>query len=137
MRLADLPPQTLEKTGAYRYDRIVEKHEGPFYWKWLLDSGEAEFLELCGYNVLLPVERERHPNITVINCIASADGQSLTIFLKDTTYAPEPQDPMFDAGFMTVCHRLPDEDFYLAVLYHEWFIIDNQWPVSSTQSSAS
>jgi hypothetical protein len=28
------------------------------------------------------------------------------------------------AGFMAVCDRVVDEEFFLAILYHEWFVIE-------------
>jgi hypothetical protein len=46
----------------------------------------------------------------------------LTIFLRDTTYGQE----WYDAGFLAVCERLPGEDFYLATVYHAWFIFQNE-----------
>ncbi|AFZ30534.1 hypothetical protein Glo7428_1988 [Gloeocapsa sp. PCC 7428] len=120
MKLADLTVETIEKIKTYRFDRIVEKHEGPEDWEAFFRFYDLEFLQLNGHDVLLPVDREHHPNITLLRCIPSADGQSLTLFLKDTTYA----DDAFSAGFLAVCDRLPQENFFLAIVYHEWFIID-------------
>ncbi len=34
-------------------------------------------------------------------------------------------DDMFDSGYIAVCDRLQGEDFFLAILYHEWFIVNN------------
>ena len=36
LRLWDLPPELIEKLKTYRYDRIIEKHEGPERWEWKL-----------------------------------------------------------------------------------------------------
>ena len=36
-----------------------------------------------------------------------------------------PQDEFFLAGYMAVCEQVPGEGFYAAILYHEWFIVDN------------
>ena len=41
-------------------------------------------------------------------------------FLKDTTY----DDDLFFSGYLAICDKLKDEDFYLAIVYHEWFIIE-------------
>lgn len=120
MNLANLSAETIEKIKTYRFDCIVEKHEGPETWKSFLQYYDLEFLQFNEHDVLLPVDREHHPNITLLRCIESADGQSLTLFLKDTTYEDDP----FCAGFLAVCDRVPDEDFFLAVVYHEWFIVD-------------
>lgn len=48
------------------------------------------------------------------------DNNCVTVFLSDTTYEDDP----FFSGFMAVCDRLKGEEFFLAVLYHEWFIIE-------------
>ena len=120
MKLSSLPSELLEKISNSRYDQIVEKHEGPWTWDSPLDV--YEFMTTRGRDVLLPVDRERHANITVLRCIVSGDEQSLTVFLTDTTYA----DDIF-AGFVAVCDRFEDQDFYVAVLYHEWHVIENEW----------
>jgi hypothetical protein len=44
MELAELPPETIEQIRRYRYDRIVEKHEGPERWEDKLAYGEPKFL---------------------------------------------------------------------------------------------
>jgi hypothetical protein len=67
------------------------------------------------------VERDHHPNITILRSIWSADGNVLTLFLKDTTHYGD--DP-FSAGFMAVCEKVAGEAFFLATVYHEWFIIE-------------
>lgn len=120
MKLSDLSPETLEKIKSVRWDRIIEKHEGPETWKSVLRYSEPEFLEIDGRWVLLPVERSHHPNITILRTIWSADGKSLTLFLKDTTYDDDP----FFSGFVAVCDKVKNEDFFLAILYHEWFVIE-------------
>ncbi|HEY9600473.1 MAG TPA: hypothetical protein V6C85_02610 [Allocoleopsis sp.] len=129
MKLENLSTETLDKIKSVRWDRIIEKHEGPEDWESVLRYYEPEFLEIEGRWVLLPVERSalrssaslsHHPNITILRSIWSADGNSLTVFLKDTTY----DDDSFFSGFMAVCDRLKGEDFFLAILYHEWFVIE-------------
>ena len=120
MKLADLTAETIEKIKTYRFDRMVEKHEGPEDWEAFFRYYNLEFLQLNGHDVLLPLDREHHPNIRLLRCIESTDGQSLTIFLKDITYGDDP----FCAGFLAVCDRLPGENFFLAIVYHEWFIVD-------------
>jgi hypothetical protein len=102
MKLSDLSPEVLEKVKSVRWDRIIEKHEGPEDWEALLRYYEPEFLEIEGRWVLLPVDRSHHPSITILRTIWSADGNSLTVFLKDTTY----DDDSFFSSFMAVCDRL-------------------------------
>jgi hypothetical protein len=120
MKVADLSKETLAKIKTVRWDRIIEKHEGPARWESEFRYREPEFIEIEGRWVLLPVEASRHQNITILRTIWSADGNSLTLFLKDTTF----DDDMFVSGYMAVCDRPKGEEFFLAVLYHEWFIIE-------------
>ena len=121
MKLADLSPETIEKIKPVLWDRIIEKHEGPEDWESVLRWYEPEFLTIDDRSVLLPVEKEHHSNITILRSIWSADGNSVTLFLTDTTYY---EDDPFMAGFMAVCDRVVGVEFFLAILYHEWFVID-------------
>ena len=75
--------------------------KGPETWESELRYGEPEFIEIEGRWVLLPVEASCHQNITILRTIWSADGNSLTLFLKDTTF----DDDMFVSGYMAVCAR--------------------------------
>jgi hypothetical protein len=77
-------------------------------------------MTIDNYSVLLPVEQSHHSNITILRSILSADGNSLTLFLTDKTYGDDP----FFCGYMAVCDRVSGEDFFLAILYHEWFVIE-------------
>ncbi|MFE4108421.1 hypothetical protein [Almyronema epifaneia] len=120
MQLADISPECLEIIRAVRWDRIIEKHEGPDSWAAVLRWHDPEFLMVEGHPVLLPVDQARHRNITILRTIWSEDGHSLTLFLQDKTY----DDHWSASGFMAVCDRLPGQDFYLAILYHEWFILE-------------
>jgi hypothetical protein len=65
-------------------------------------------------------------NITLQRCIPSQDEGVLPLFLKDTTYVDRPQDEFLRAGFLAVCDRFPEHDFYVASVYHEWFMVDNR-----------
>jgi hypothetical protein len=103
-----------------RWDRILEKHEGPETWQSVLEWSEPELMMVDGRPVLLPVDRASHDQITILRAIWSDDSNSLTLFLKDTTYGDE----WYASGFMAVCDRPDGENFYVAILYHEWFIIE-------------
>lgn len=120
MKLADLSQDTLGAIKSVRWDRIIEKHEGPEDWESVLEWYDPEFMMIDGRPVLLPIDRTRHEQITILRTIWSDDGNSLTLFLKDTTYGDE----WYASGFMAVCDRPSGENFYLAILYHEWFIIE-------------
>jgi len=125
MKLSNLPPQVIEKIKSYRWDRIIEKHEGPENWNSVLKYYNPEFMVVNGNHVLLPVDKEHHSNITILRCIVGDNGQTLTLFLKDTTYVDNPDDEIFFAGFVAICDKVPGEEFFIAILYHEWFIIEN------------
>jgi hypothetical protein len=125
MKIAELSAPTLAKIEARRFDRIIEKHEGPFSWEGVFDHRDPEFIQVQGFDVLLPIDRRQHPQITILRLIVADDQSALTIFLKDTTFVKEPDDEWFMAGFLAVCDRLPGEQFYVASVYHEWFIIES------------
>ena len=120
MKLSELSTNTIAKIKSVRWDRIIEKHEGPEDWDSVLEYYGLEFLEIDGHWVLLPVNKEHHRNITILRTIWSGDGNSLTLFLKDTTY----DDDDFFSGYMAVCDKVKGEDFWLAILDREWFILE-------------
>jgi len=124
MRVADLLPEVVQQIRSCRYDRIVEKHEGPEDWDAIFRYDyQPEFIQVDGYFVLLPIEGERLGNITTLRCVVSRDEQTLTIFLKDTTFAEaygvDPEEDTFYTGFLAICEKVPGQEFYLAVVYHE------------------
>jgi hypothetical protein len=125
MRLADLSPQTLETIKSYRWDRIIEKHEGPETWSSVLKYYDPEFMAIGEHYVLLPISQEHHDNITILRYIMAEDQSTLVIFLKDTTFVQDPKYELFSAGFVAICDKPPHGNFFIAILYHEWFIIEN------------
>ena len=125
MKLSSLSPATRERLDAWRWDRIIEKHEGPLSWADTFRYADADFIPVDGRDVLLPLDREQHANVTILRTIISEDQQTLTIFLKDTTYVRNPEDEFFMAGFVAICDKFPDEEFYVAIVYHEWFMVQN------------
>lgn len=126
MKIADLSPETLEKLKQVRYDRIVEKHEGPWDYAGDFNYGEPEFIQVEGRDVLLPIEKSNHPNITILRVAPGEDGKTLTLFLRDTTYYPDDEFSDFSSGYMAFCERFLNENFYVATVYHEWFILRNE-----------
>ncbi len=122
--LSSLSTHTREKIRVWQWDRIIEKHEGPETWAAVLDIYDPEFLVIAGHSVLLPINRSQHQNITILRTIVSSDEKSLTVFLKDMTYCTSLEEEFF-AGYMAVCDRMPGEEFFIAILYHEWFIVED------------
>jgi hypothetical protein len=121
MRLKDLSSEVLTRLKRLRYDSIVEKHEGPENWSSILEFYKPEFLNVDGRWVLLPVPSSHHSKMAILRSIVGDGGDSLTLFLKDTTYVRDPEDEAFFSGFVAICDRLPGEDFFVAIVYHEWF----------------
>ena len=97
MKIADLSPQTFERLKKWRYDSIVEKHEGPWDYAGVFTYGNPEFMEINGKTVLLPLDGKQRPNVTILRCVESKDGNVLTIFLKDTTFVENPQHEFLEA----------------------------------------
>jgi hypothetical protein len=124
MKVKDLSEETLQKIKAYRYDRLVEKHEGPFDWEDMFKYYDPEFLEVEGRFVLLPLDKSRHANITILRTVVDKEDKTLTIFLKDTTYSNSPNDEFFMAGFVAISDKVPGENFFITIFYHEWFILE-------------
>jgi hypothetical protein len=118
VRLADLSPEMRRRIAEIRWDRFIEKHEGPWPWKSWIEHDDVDFLTVDGNEVLFPIEKANHANISILRCIPSADGSVLTIFLTDTTFYEE----MF-AGALAICEKVPGEDWYLTLVYHDWFVI--------------
>lgn len=117
MRLQDLTAATLSKAATYRWDRIIEKHEGPEDWEYLLRDNIVEFIRIDGFDVLLPVDKENHVSITIERCIVSSDRETLTVFLNDSTC-----DSGMFGGYMAICEKVPNQDWYIAIVYHECWI---------------
>ncbi|MHA1730809.1 MAG: hypothetical protein ACTSU5_02650 [Promethearchaeota archaeon] len=121
MKFADLSPEAIDKIKEYEYDYILEKHEGPSRWEWFLKHNDPEFTECDGRWVLIPQYDEWRPNLSVVRCIPSADGDALTIFLRDTTL--DDDYPHMNAR-VAVCVRVPGEEFFITILYHEATLIE-------------
>jgi hypothetical protein len=140
MKLADLSEATRQKIAKVRWDRIIEKHEGPEDWSCLVDGDSEraifanrpdydpftrqiedlpEFLSIDDRPILLPIPRKYHSNVAIERTIWSVDGNSVTIFLTDTTFGSD----WSEIGFLSVCDRVAGENFWLTIVYHEWFVI--------------
>ena len=122
MKLANLDNKIIEALKPKLFDLFIEKHDIVWSWGDFFDS--VDFIELNGYQVLLPIEEDRRPNVSVLRCIESKDEKTLTLFLRDTTYIEQPYREWAWTGFVAVCDKFEDQDFYVATVYHEWFILD-------------
>jgi hypothetical protein len=124
MKLADLSAQTLQRIEKVKWDGIFEKHEGPYDWDWVFrtaeNKNELEFITIDNRLVLLPIAPEHYANIEIVRTIWSADGNSVTIFLTDTTYY-QVSDRI---GYLAVYEKVMEAEFWLTVIYHERFVIE-------------
>lgn len=130
MKLADLSQETLEKIEMMQWDRITENYEGLWGWESVLRSSKPDFLIIDEHPVLLPVDCGYHSNITILRTIWSADNRSLTLLLRDVTCRDKNSR---NDKYIAICNRIAGEDFFLAILYHEWFLIDQSavFPISN------
>lgn len=120
--VAKLPENVIDHIRQLRFDRILEKHEGPSNWNMHIHT--AEIMLIDNYQVLLPIDWSYHKNIEVLRCIVSQNGDTLTVFFKDHTFTT-PDIEYFDAGRIAICDRIPETEVFIAVVYHEWFAVEN------------
>ena len=129
MLLSDLSPETLARIKSWRFDRISRKARGPgiltdlFEWADLESDGPRR----APIRAPTGLRRTSIPNITVLRSYASPDGESITLFLKDTSlaryYSPDPG-AVLGQGSWPSADRV-EPDLYVAVVFHEWFIVEN------------
>lgn len=121
--ISDLSEAQIAKLKSRRLDLFVDKHES------LWSCGDfGNFIEHEGKKILLPIEEENIPNISVLKCIESSDQKFLTLFLKNTTHVSAKlgrKEEFFFAGFFAICRKFAGEDFYTAIVYHEWFLYED------------
>jgi hypothetical protein len=123
LKVADLTPEQIEKIKQVRYDYFYEKHEGPWKYESEFRYGDGPiFMELGGYDVLMPIEERQVPNIKPQRILPSTDGRVLTIFYTDSTYYP---DEPFTHGMLTICERMPGETWYIATFIHSRYDCHN------------
>lgn len=137
MKFADVPQDVKDRLKTRRYDKFVEKHEGPWDYEYLVKNDLAEFLMVDGQAILLPIAHEDgFDKITVNRCIASADGNNITLFLRDRFYSDayevdEEREKWFYEGFVAICERFEQENFFIALVYHSYYIVEcdtlNNW----------
>jgi hypothetical protein len=117
MLVRDLHEDVRLRIAKLRFDRMIEKHEGPWDWQWWLK--EAEFFEVEGRFLLLPLPAGDLKNVKVVRLVLSKDEQTLILYHLDSTHD---QEEMF-AGRVAICERFPETEFYVATFYHEWYTI--------------
>lgn len=120
MEFSEISQAALEKIKQILFDRIYEKHGGSWKWSSWLEYDEREFIEMQSYDVLLPINKQHHINITPLRVIPSANAKTLTVFFEDTTYGGGSR---FDAGFLAICEKIADEGFTLRLFTMSGFLL--------------
>jgi hypothetical protein len=122
MRVTALSTEERERLERYSLDRLHEKRE---FWPWEYLLSTSEFLAVQGYDVLLPVPADHHPNITIERLFAADD--MLVLYLRDPTAwdwfevstEADEDEREFHSCFLAVCVREPEIGCYIAVAFHE------------------
>jgi hypothetical protein len=123
MKLRQVEPEVVAQIRELRYDRIIEKHEGPEHWDSQFVYGNPELICFDGkHHILLPVDQASHEHISLIKQVISDDEKTLVLFLKDTTHSRNAEDHWFEAGRVAVCNQIEPQPIYVAIVYHEWFM---------------
>jgi hypothetical protein len=120
MKISELSQDQFNTLLIKKFDFYIEKHEGPFSWKNLIDlkaESHADFIKISNFDVLLPVESEQHKNIKMNKLILSDDTRYLTIFLQNTSYYSG-----ISSGVVAICERFQNETWYVCILYHACLI---------------
>ena len=132
MKFEDIPAQVLETLKTWRYDRIIEKHEGPERWSSYLEYSQPDPIDIAGHPVLIPREWEHPKEVTMLRWYPSPDGNSLTVFINDPTLGQyyDTADEWSWAGFLVIADRVAGSEVFAAVVYHEWFIVENPLPAA-------
>jgi len=131
---SDLPAARRDWLRRCYFDRLIEKHEGPWNWDgYLLNHPEehADFLSVEGRDVLLPIPANTHPAITPLRVAVSANRDTLSLWLRDTSLAEyyDRDDASMWAGYFAVRKRTPGAEWLVATLYHEVFLKDDTTPL--------
>jgi hypothetical protein len=152
MRLADLPPEVIADLSDHDNWRLDidpgfdSKHEFWMAWHHFIsipteepiyyqktEDDLAEFLNFNGYDVLLPVRREHHPDIRLIRLMPSADEKTLTLFIHDSFFKDWFNDSWGARyGFLAIADRYQKFgcDFYIASYYHFAYLINQDHEIA-------
>ncbi len=114
MKLAELSPEVRDKIKSHSWNKTVGAHATGDPWGFMLDYYRLEIADIEGYQVLLPMQKERFASQTIQRCIPSADGNTLTLFFQDLSYGDDGE-PLF----LAICDKLPDEDLFLTTALYE------------------
>ena len=124
--LSDLDAGLVARFADWELDRFWEKHEGPWRWADLLEWQDLGVLELGGYRLVLPIDREDLPNVSLVRALPAPDGETLVLLLLDPSarqrVGGDPTDARFWDGRLVICCRVANSDVWVAVVFHEWYL---------------
>lgn len=122
MDISNIDSECKKNIQNYSLDTLKEKHELTSWYhlinkqsfsyvdengetKTIVCGKDVQFLTVNRLDILLPVPKTNHGNITVNQCIVSEDKQVVLLFLTDRTYYGDDE---FQTGYMAVCKKVPD-----------------------------
>jgi hypothetical protein len=113
IKVSDLPESEISRIKELSYDHFDEGKHETGSWEYAID--EAEFIVIANRNVLLPIDKKHHKNLTILRDILSADKNSITVFFNNSTYEAED-------GYIAFCDKVPGQNYYIATLLHGCFL---------------
>lgn len=122
MRLSAVSPEAIRKIVTYRCDCYSGRHEGPESWEDILCSSKPQLTTIHDHQVLLPMSPEQFLRFRLLSCFVGDDGQVLTLFLDPVAGAPSPEEESFRTGYVCICYKVPEEDFFITVLFHRYYL---------------
>src|SRR5262245_44450554 len=123
MQVADLSQEVREQIARYHLDLFLEKHEG-YGWRTLINH--ARFIEVGSLHILLPF-KDDDEQVSVLRRLGDERGDLLMLFLRfepTESIAPAAIDPFENGDVLAVCVRVPEQDFFITIVYHEVFRLD-------------
>jgi hypothetical protein len=140
--ISDIPTEILNTIKKLRYDRILEKHEGPWTWESALKYDNACIVHFKDKNetfveftVLMPFPEHHKAQIKMVLCADAEHEEVKTIFFTCPSLAgyDETETNLQWCGFCAVCREVSipgagwfenAAPFYVTVLLHETFLIE-------------
>lgn len=136
MKISKLTSSCIQYLQNCPLDILEEKHEKTTWHYYLTEHTihvagvkselasvtcgiDVEFLHTNNLDILLPVPKANHGNITIKQCIVSEDKQGILLFLTDRTYYP---DDDTQNRYMAISKKIPECDGYICCLYHSTYL---------------
>ena len=125
MKFAEVSDDIRGKIASWRWDRIIEKHEGPHSWESTLRYSDVDFLEVEEKQILLPLDSEQRNQLEIRKIMTTQSQNEVILYLINHWYKQFGYKEQH-CGFIAICEKFPEQNFFVATAYHEWFVIENQ-----------